>query len=215
MLFKRKEKEKAPRGLRTYFRKNPRENRHRSWTYYFILALIIIFALNVTFLLPPQLSSIFYELEIWLISFLRTPITQQTWFWIVAFASAVLGGYFAVPILTIPSTKEHYIVIDTWIEGELKFFKTLSGKVLAIHRDVVKSFSLHSFVFYPVSRTPFEDYILYQTSGLEVTKSILAERLAAQLAEENAVLREMLKRYEPYLSMDDVKILMSRGVSEE
>jgi len=217
-VFKRKEKNKAPRRLASFFRKSPRERRRSSLLFYFVLLLIMLFALNVALLLPQQLSSVFYEIEIWIISFLRSPLTLQVWVWMVISVLLVLGGYFLLPVLTIPETEEFFIVRDTWLEGEIRFFKTLTGKTIGVHREYVKSFGVwkfkHYFVIGFVGRVVFDDYILYQSRDLEVTKIILAERLAQQLAEENAVLREMLKRYEPTFTREDLKLILGRKEEE-
>ena len=139
MFRKKKEKkdEKAPGKLKSLLQKKPSERRGSSALFYFVIIILIIFALNVALLLPPQLSSLFFEIEIWLISWLRSPITFQTWVWIIMFAFIWLFGYAFTPFLTIPSTEETYIVLDAWREGEIVYFKTLSGKILGVHRAFV------------------------------------------------------------------------------
>ena len=217
-MFKKKEKEKSPKGLSSFFKKKPKERRESSFWFYFVVFLIILFALNVALLLPPQLSSVFFEIEIFILATLYHPVSLALWIWLVLFSIALLTGYYFVPVLTIPSTGEWYIIRDSWIEGDIRFFKTLSGKILGIHRELIDKIHRHWFVFGPVGRIVFENYILYQTEELEVTAGIMAQRLAEQLATENAVLREMLKRYEPYLSIEDVERLnaiRTAGVREE
>jgi len=212
-------KNKESGRLSSLLKKRPRERRKRSFLYYFVLILLVLFALNVAMLPTTKLSSLFYEIEIWVISFLRMPLTFQVWSWLIISIFLIFGGYFLLPLLTIPATEEFFIVRDSWLEGEIRYFKTLTGKIIGVHKDYVKDFGIwifkHYFVIGFVGRIVYEDFILYQSKDLEVTRSILAERLAKQLAEECANLREMLKRYEPTYTREDLKIILGHKEGSE
>ena len=203
--------------LRHIFRPKPREIHEKpSILFYFILAVLIIALLNFALLLPLQVSSVFYEFETMIIRFMKIEITLQTWTFILLIVLVAIFGYYTIPIVTIPSTQDFYIYRWTWEEGEIRYYRTLSGKIIAVHKNLVRKLLFKHMIYGAVYRFPYYNYVTYQTADLEITNAIMHKRLSEKLMDENIMLQEALSKQRVYLSLEDVLELMKakRGGGE-
>lgn len=195
--------------LKELFRPKPREQRPRPpLLYYFIVAVMIILILNFALLLPPQLSTLFFEFELLVIQFLRMPIIMQTWTFLIVIVVVALVGTYAIPELWVPATRDRYLIRDSWEEGDLRYFKTLTGKIIVVHKKLVRNRLLRKVIIGPVARIPQWKYIIYQTEQFELSQSLMWKRVAETLMEENRKLHAALGKTETYLTLQEVMALI-------
>ena len=190
------------------------KQQHGFW-FYFIGFLIFLFALNVALLPLNQISSLLYEVEIWLISFLRMPIRSQLWFTILILGLVWILGYILTPVLSIPSTGEWFIVLRRWQENELVYYKTLGGTVIATHYSNTSRKGMHHFIYDRVVPMWYQGKWLYQTIDLEALKNEIAQNVIEVLSNQVAILEESEANREPKLTIEEIKRLMSKGGEEE
>jgi len=221
-VWPRKDKEEEKKKK---VRKQSKPRKRLTLSFIFVSFILVLLALNFALLLPPQLGSLFYELEIWLISFLRAPITFQTWLWMLLGAIIFVAGYHFMPVLTVMPNEfrrmETYVLLDAWDDGVFYYFKTLSGKVIKVYAQWVGKTGVWKFSRYyismPLHKKDYGGVIVYESDALEISilNHLIEER--DMHMESEAKLLEILKRYEPYMSKEDLAYLLNamRGVKEE
>ena len=210
-LFKKKE--------RTVRRKRPSKvmkfKQEHGIIYYFVIALILLFAANVALLPLGTISSLFYELEIWLISFLRQPITLQFWFLSLIFIFVWIFGYILTPSISIPSTGEWYVLRRRWQENEQVYFQTLRGKIIATDMTNYKKIGMHHFIINEVYPFWYEGRWVYQTAELEGMKNQISQEIIQTLSDRLAELLENEATGEPRLKIEHIQKLQGKGGEEQ
>ena len=191
--------------FREYFKPKPKEKKQPlPASYWFLLIVLSLLILNFALLLPPQLSALWFELQLLVIQFFRNPITLQTWAFIVVLFITAFIGWYSLPVVEIPNTNDSYIYTYRWEEGSMVFFRTLTGKIIIMNKKVPKRKLLRWIVVYPVSRNPQGRTITYETDSMEVSAELKYKRYAEALAEEIAHLYAEKERSETRLSIDEV-----------
>ena len=191
--------------LRSIFTPKPKQKQAMELTslwYYVFVAVIIILALSLALLWPEQLSALWFEFWLLVLQFLRTPIHFQMW-WFIPFVFFVAWlGWFTVPTIEILSTKERFLYRRTWIEGDLRYFRTVRGYLIALHKDAIVSRGLRWTIKVPVFKTAQGTLLVYQTKNLEVNTSLMWKRVAESLTEELKKYRAEKERKETIVTWE-------------
>ena len=191
-----------------FFRVKPKEKENQfiktSWWYYIFVAALFIATLGVALLWPEQISALWFEFWLLVLQFLHTPVIFQMW-WFIPFVFLVAWvGWLFLPVVEIPTTNDRYFYLKTWEEGDLRYFKTWSGYLLTMHKNVPKRRGLRWTAQAPVSRTPQGTLIVYQTKNLEVNTSLMWKRVAESLIEELKKYRAEKERKETSLTLEEL-----------
>ncbi len=215
---------KEPKKLKEMEKKHPRNKRVMSLTFLFVALLITFFALNFAMLPTMELSSLFFELEIWIISYLRSPMTFQTWVWMVYSAILFVTGYIFMPFLTVANIYGHgdtYIVVDAFTDEYFYYFKTLSGKIIKVYAPYVSYTGVWKFKHYHVHgimyKSDYGGFIVYESKNLEVTYLSLVQDKYHMVIEVNAQLLEIITKqgiYIPPELKEKVLTISRQGVQQ-
>ncbi len=203
--------------FREFFKPKPKEKKQPlPWTYYFFIIVITILLLNFAFLLPPQLSALWFESELLVIQFLKNPITLQTWAFFILFFIIAWVGWYMMPVVDIPSTSESHFYTWRREEGGVVFFRMLNGREMAIDRGALKRRLLRWNVYWPVGRMPQGDIVVYETEELEISSALMWMRYAHAAVEEVARLYAEKEGKETHLTFDQaLAIIKARLRGEE
>ena len=190
-------------------------DRTSSMLFTVFMIVLILLALNLALLLPPQLSSIFYMIELILLQHFNYQITMQRWelYFLILFFSG--WGYFIFPMIYIPSIKKSHFYIWTWVEGNTRFFRTIGGYV-QVHKDLVRKKIFRWTIMGDVTAIYEGNVEVLQTNALEVTKSNFWKSLATTLAGRSSQLEDIIERSPSILTQEDVQQLIKsmRGGGE-
>ncbi len=181
-----------------------RKDRRRSVLFYVAVVIVIIGLVDFTIGTPALLSSMFIELQLLALGTIRQEYTFQLWLLFILAAFVWANGIKFVPEIYVPSVAENgesfiYRPWGKWIEGNMRFFKTIRGQIIAINSDIVtrQKFGLHYTVSANVEkariRTNSRDIIAYQTENIEVEKSVHERKRSEYLMEVVARLYDSLE----------------------
>jgi len=188
-----------------------RKERPPSLLFYLFIFITILAALNFALLIPSQLSSLFYQYELMILQHLNFQIILHRWeLYLLLLLSLTFGSAF-LPVVHVPATKKSYIYIRTWEEGELRYFRTLSGFYISVLADSAVRRVIGWSILNDVNATFEGNYLVLQTEELEVSKSLMWKRIAETLMEENAGLKDIIARKKTVLSIDEAAQMMRRG----
>ncbi len=182
-------------------------DRTSSLLFVIFLALLILLALNLSLLLPPQLSSIFYMLELITLQNLNYEVVMQRWELYVIMLFFAAWGYYLFPIIYVPSIRKSKFYFWTWVEGNTRFFRTLGGYV-QVHRDLVRKKVLKYTVIGNVTSIYEGNVEVIQTNDFEVTKSNFWKALSTALAARSSRLEDIVERSPSILTQEDVQQLI-------
>lgn len=180
------------------------------------VVLLILLALNISLLLPPQLSTIFYMLELMMLQHLNYYVALQRWELYVLFIFFASAGYYLLPALYAPSINLSRFYYYTWVEGDTRFFRTLTGYV-QISKDAVERKGFRWTVVSDVSSVYEGNVLVLQTKALEVTESNIWKRLATALAGAISDREDIIRKGTGVLTTEDVQRIMLalRGGGDE
>lgn len=151
---------------------------------YLLIAAAILFIFNISLLLPQQIGAIFYTIEHFFIRFFLLPITMHriTLFAILFVTAAI--GYFIFPVVYIPWTEDIFIYRSSYSDGMLRYFKTLSGKTIAMNEEWLRKKWLKYTLIGQVGNISEKNgIIVYESKSLEVTKAIIEQEHIASILE--------------------------------
>lgn len=181
-----------------------RKRRPRSILFIIAVVIVIIGIIDFTIGTPAFISSLFLEAQLIALGTARQEYTAQLWLICVLALFVWANGIKFVPEIYIPSVAENgesfvYRPWGKWIEGDMRFFKTLRGQIIAINSDIVtrQKFGMHYTVSANVEkariRTNSRDIIAYQTENIEVEKSVHERKRSEYLMEVVARLYDSLE----------------------
>ena len=171
------------------------------------MIILILLALNLALLLPPQISSIFYMIELIILQHFNYQVVMHRWelYFLILFFSG--WGYFIFPMVYIPSIKKSHFYIWTWVEGNTRFFRTLGGYV-QVHKDLVRKRIFRWTVMGDVTAIYEGNVEVLQTKNLEVTKSNFWKSLAMTLAARASSLEDIIEKSPSMMTQEDVQQLI-------
>ena len=183
------------------------KDRTSSLLFIAFMILLILLALNLALLLPPQISSIFYMIELIILQHFNYQVVMHRWelYFLILFFSA--WGYFIFPMVYIPSIKKSHFYIWTWVEGNTRFFRTLGGYV-QVHKDLVRKRIFRWTVMGDVTAIYEGNVEVLQTKNLEVTKSNFWKSLAMTLAARASSLEDIIEKSPSMMTQEDIQQLI-------
>ena len=187
------------------------------WPIYVLIFLLILFALNATMLLPQQIVSLFFELEMGFLQFMFNFVRLPVWLLITSAIFVSAFGYAFFPIIYVPSLGKrgkHYFYMRSWYEGDLKWFKLLSGYYLAVNASILSEFGKRVTVIGNVEQQANGNILTLQTAGLEVDISVTTEKRLRYLMEYVKQLEHDIEGRIPVRKEDFMK-MMRREANEE
>jgi|Deesub1362A_J573_1020465.scaffolds.fasta_scaffold01023_19 hypothetical protein len=182
--------------------------------FYILIVATIILALNIVILFPPGLAGIFYDIEHFIIRFFLLPMPLHRIELFIIILLAAIAGYFAVPMLWIPSADEIFFYRKSWSDGKLRYFKTWLGNIVAVNEDwLVKKGLKYVLIGDIESISENEEGIMvYEGKDMEVTQALLDQSYKEALEERISKLEETIKRGQqiPPELIDLIKTIVTR-----
>jgi len=175
------------------------------------ISLLILLALNISMLLPMQISSLFYQIELMILQHFNYPVYLQRWELYILILFFASFGYYAFPVLYVPSTGMNRLYFYTWVEGDTRFFRTIAGYV-QINKDFLERKGLRWAATGNVSTYYEGNVLVLQTREMEVTASNIWKRSAyayAKYAEERE--NDLVKGIHPTLEEIRSLLVSMRG----
>ena len=164
-----KKKKEVRKKQRNFARDHP-------YLFYIILIIIVVTSFNIGLFLPLRVLGILYDIEYSIVQFFLLPIILQRWEFFIIAAILLVIGYFAVPIVWIPSTGEWFIYTKTWSDGKLRYFKKLLDPyVRAFPEEWAAKKGLKWICLGRVKSREENSklkVIAYQSDNIEVTKAL-------------------------------------------
>ncbi|MEF8874464.1 MAG: hypothetical protein V5A88_07335 [Candidatus Thermoplasmatota archaeon] len=147
----------------------------KSFWYYLTLTAIAFLILNLALLGPLRLYSLLFQFYMLGIQFARMPRTHQTWFLVVMAFFFSLSGHKLIPRLRASSVGdrgETYFYIRSWLHGNTRVFKTLTGKIVRVNHKMIRKSSF-GFKYETIGNVRKiegrSNLIKLETEALEVT----------------------------------------------
>jgi len=186
--------------------------------FYILIVATIILALNIVILFPPGLASIFYDIEHFIIRFFLLPMPLHRIELFIIILLAAIAGYFAVPMLWIPSADETFFYRKSWSDGKLRYFKTWLGNIVAVNEDwLVKKGLKYVLIGNIESISESEEGIMvYEGKDMEVTQSLFDQSYIEALQDRIKDLENSIaagKQIPPEI-LDLIKALATRRQEE-
>ena len=204
---------------RDWFKPKPKEKEEPSpWPFRIIIFFLLLFALNFALLIPQEIISLFYELELGVLQFLFMKVTFQVWFILSAAVMIAAFGYMFFPSIYVPSIGKrgkHFFYMRKWIEGDLLWFRLWSGYHLAVNYSIVSLLGSRITVFGKVEKQISGNIITLQTEDLEVDKSMILQRRIKTLQETLAVLEAEREGVIQISKKDAVSLMRRREENEK
>lgn len=172
------------------------------WYKIFIM-LVVIATLSLVLLWPEQLSALWFEFLLLVLQFLHTPINFQLWWFIIIEFFVAWLGWFLFPSLEMPWNRARFIYLRSWEEGDNRIFRTTKGYIV-INRDIITKRGFRYTVMLPVTVTFEGNVMIAQTEDLEVSRSLMWQRVAEMLIDENKKLRAEIARKEKSLTLEEI-----------
>lgn len=189
-----------------------------SWPFKIILFFLLLFALNFALLIPQEIVSLLYEVEIGILQFLFMPVRFQVWFLISAAVATAALGYSLFPVVYVPSLGKkgkHYFYVRSWREADLRWFRLWSGYYLAVNASIMSEFGKRVTVFASVECNYNGNTITLQTKALEVDLSMINTRRIKTLQETIATLEAEREGVIQISKNDAVSLMRRRENGEE
>ena len=204
---------------RDWFKPKPRKREIPSpWPFKIMIFFLILFALNFALLIPQEIISLFYEVELGVLQFLFMKVIFQMWFLIFAVITISAIGYALFPTIYVPSLGKkgkHYFYVRSWYENDLRWFRLFSGYHLAVNRSIISEFGKRVTVFAKVGQHYNGGIITLQTEALEVDMSMINQRRIETLQETIATLEAEREGVIQISKKDAVSLMRRRDDNEE
>ncbi len=182
--------------------------------FYILIVATIILALNIVILFPPGLASIFYDIEHFIIRFFLLPMPLHRIELFIIILLAAIAGYFAVPMLWIPSADETFFYRKSWSDGKLRYFKTWLGNIVAVNEDWLVKKGLKYVLIGDIESISENDegITVYEGKDMEVTQALLDQSYKEALEERISKLEETIKKGQqiPPELIDLIKTIVTR-----
>ena len=194
------------------------KDRRPSWLFKLFLFLLFLAALNFALLFPPQLSALFFQLELMTLQFFNYAIIMHRWELLVLLALFALFGTYISPTIYIPAAGKHgktYIYSRSWKEGDILWLRLLNGYHMAVNHSVITKKGLRYTIMGKVETEIYGNVMEVQTEALEVDISLNCQERNKLLMDYITKLEYEIKNSGLLIGKDEAITLMRRDKNEE